>query len=199
MPRARNSFVHGVVGASIVLSMAAVDVGPALAADTGNGVPATDTSVRYQVRKGDSLSAIARRNGVTVGALTAANHLTNPHLIVVGQWLVIPRALAPGAEPASAPVARATLVPTAAPAAAPAESPLVYVLHGGDSLERGRSAVQGHRRGPRRGERHPQPEPCAHRPQADDPGAGGPGGAAGRARGRPGRARDDRATHSSPP
>ncbi len=134
MPRARNSFVHGVVGASIVLSMAAVDVGPALAADTGNGVPATDTSVRYQVRKGDSLSSIARRNGVTVGALTTANHLTNPHLILVGQWLVIPGALAPGAEPAAAPIARATLVPTATPAAAPAGSPLVYVLHAGDSL-----------------------------------------------------------------
>ena len=57
MPRARTALVHGVVGASIVLSMAAVDVGPALAADTGNGVPATDTSVRYQVRRGDSLSS----------------------------------------------------------------------------------------------------------------------------------------------
>jgi LysM repeat protein len=134
MPRARKSFVHGVVGASIVLSMAAVDVGPVLAADTGTGVPATDTSVRYQVRKGDSLSAIARRNGVTVGALTAANHLTNPHLIVVGQWLVIPGALAPGAPPAAMPVAPATLVPAATPAAAAAGSALVYVLHAGDSL-----------------------------------------------------------------
>ena len=86
MPRARNSFVRGVVGASIALSMAAVDVGPALATDTGTGVPATDTSVRYQVRKGDSLTAIARRNGVTVSALAAANHLTNLRLIVVGQW-----------------------------------------------------------------------------------------------------------------
>ena len=135
MPRARTSFVHGVVGASIVLSMAAVDVGPALAADAGTGVPVTDTSVRYQVRKGDSLSSIARRNGVTVGALTTANHLTNPHLILVGQWLVIPGAAASGAEPAAAPIARATLAPTATPAAAtPAASPLVYVLHAGDSL-----------------------------------------------------------------
>jgi N-acetylmuramoyl-L-alanine amidase len=134
MPRARKSFVHGVVGASIVLSMAAVDVGPVLAAGTGTAVPATDTSVRYQVRKGDSLSAIARRNGVTVGALTAANHLTNPHLIVVGQWLVIPGALAPGAPPAATPVAPATLVPAATPAAAAAGSALVYVLHAGDSL-----------------------------------------------------------------
>ena len=134
MPRARKSFVYGVVGASIVLSMAAVDVGPVLAAGTGTAVPATDTSVRYQVRKGDSLSAIARRNGVTVGALTAANHLTNPHLIVVGQWLVIPGALAPAAPPAATPVAPATLVPAATPAAAAAGSALVYVLHAGDSL-----------------------------------------------------------------
>ena len=134
MPRARNSFVRSVVGASIALSMAAVDVGPALAADTGNGVPATDTSVRYQVRRGDSLSSIARRNGVTVGALAAANHITNLHLIVVGQWLVIPGALAPSVAPAAAPVAAAMLVPTATPAGAPAGSPLVYVLRAGDSL-----------------------------------------------------------------
>ena len=134
MPRARNPFVRGVVGASIALSMAAVDVGPALAADTGTGVPATDTSVRYQVRKGDSLSSIARRNGVTVSALAAANHLTNLHFIVVGQWLVIPGTLATGAVPAAAPVPAATLIPTATPAAAPAGSPLVYVLRAGDSL-----------------------------------------------------------------
>ena len=126
MPRARSSFVHGVVGASIVLSMAAVDVGPALAADTGTGVPATDTSVRYQVRKGDSLSSIARRNGVTVGALAGANHLTNVHLIFVGQWLVIPGTVAPAASP--------VVLPTATPTAAPSGSPLVYVLRSGDSL-----------------------------------------------------------------
>jgi LysM repeat protein len=135
MPRARNSFVRGVVGASIALSMAAVDVGPALATDTGTGVPATDTSVRYQVRKGDSLTAIARRNGVTVSALAAANHLTNLRLIVVGQWLVIPGTVATGAAPpAAAPVVGAVLVPSATPAAAPAGSPLVYVLRAGDSL-----------------------------------------------------------------
>ena len=127
MPRARTALVHGVVGASIVLSMAAVDVGPALAADTGNGVPATDTSVRYQVRRGDSLSSIARRNGVTVGALTTANHLTNPHLILVGQWLVIPGALAP---PAAVP----SVIATPTPAIAPADSPFVYSLRAGDSL-----------------------------------------------------------------
>ena len=192
MPRARNSFVHGVVGASIVLSMAAVDVGPALAADTGNGVPATDTSVRYQVRKGDSLSAIARRNGVTVGALTAANHLTNPHLIVVGQWLVIPRALAPGAEPASAPVARATLVPTAAPADAPAESPLVYVLHGGDSLSAvaRRFKVTVAALVAANGIRNPNRVPVGLK--LTIPGQAAPAAPTGRARGRPGRAHDDR-------
>ena len=69
-----------------------------------------------------------------MGALTTANHLTNPHLILVGQWLVIPGAQASGAEPAAAPIARATLAPAATPAAAPAGSPLVYVLHVGDSL-----------------------------------------------------------------
>ena len=159
-----------VIGVSIVLSMAAVDVGPALAADApAPVVPATDTSVRYQVSKGDSLSSIARRNGVTVGALTTANHLTNPHLIVVGQWLVIPGAARrPPAAPTSHP-ARSRPRPLLA---APAGSPLVYVLRRGRQPQRGRPQVQGHRRGHRRGERHPQPEPGARRPQAHDPGAG---------------------------
>jgi LysM repeat protein len=130
MPRARIvSLVYGVVGASIVLSMAAVEAAPALAADTTTDVPAADTTVRYQVRKGDSLSSIARRNGVTVSSLAAANSIGNVHLILVGQWLVIPGAATPSADPI-VPV----VVPAATPAPAAVGSPLVYVLHAGDSL-----------------------------------------------------------------
>jgi len=44
----------------------------------------------YVAQAGDSLSTIAARFGVTVQALMAANGLTNPNLVNVGQVLVIP-------------------------------------------------------------------------------------------------------------
>lgn len=43
----------------------------------------------YTVRRGDSLSAVAARAGVSVADLVAANHLRDPNLILVGQVLVI--------------------------------------------------------------------------------------------------------------
>lgn len=50
----------------------------------------------YVVQSGDTLSAIAQRFGVTVDVLVAANDITNPALIVVGQKLTVP---APGPAP----------------------------------------------------------------------------------------------------
>jgi len=47
-------------------------------------------SVDYTVKPGDTLGAIARDNGVSVSDLAAANHISNPNLIRVGQTLVIP-------------------------------------------------------------------------------------------------------------
>lgn len=44
----------------------------------------------YVVRRGDSLSAIARRYGTTVETLSYANQLAAPDLLVPGQALVIP-------------------------------------------------------------------------------------------------------------
>lgn len=48
-------------------------------------------STTYTVQAGDTLSAIARRFGTTVEAIVAANNLTDPDLIQVGQELVIPQ------------------------------------------------------------------------------------------------------------
>ncbi|WP_328611790.1 LysM peptidoglycan-binding domain-containing protein [Amycolatopsis sp. NBC_00345] len=45
---------------------------------------------RYQIRPGDTLSAIAARNGTTVGALAARNSIANPNRIYAGQWLDLP-------------------------------------------------------------------------------------------------------------
>ena len=48
------------------------------------------SSVTYTVKPGDTLYAIAVKNGTTVQAISAANNITNPNLIQVGQVLVIP-------------------------------------------------------------------------------------------------------------
>ncbi|SHE88255.1 LysM peptidoglycan-binding domain-containing protein [Alkalibacter saccharofermentans] len=52
--------------------------------------PQPGTQVRYTVKAGDTLSAIARRYGVTVTQLANANNITNVNLIRVGQVLIIP-------------------------------------------------------------------------------------------------------------
>lgn len=44
----------------------------------------------YIVRKGDTLSAIARSYNVTVAELASANGIRNPNFIQVGQTLRIP-------------------------------------------------------------------------------------------------------------
>ena len=52
-------------------------------------IPASDED-GYVVQPGDTLSSIARRHKVSLGALERANHLSNRDHIEVGQRLVIP-------------------------------------------------------------------------------------------------------------
>ncbi len=52
--------------------------------------PPTGQPFRYYVQPGDTLSRIARRYGVTLHALIAANNLYNPNHIYTGQALIIP-------------------------------------------------------------------------------------------------------------
>lgn len=47
-------------------------------------------SMDYSVKRGDTLTSIAARYGVSVSAILEANDITNPDLIRVGQQLVIP-------------------------------------------------------------------------------------------------------------
>ena len=44
----------------------------------------------YRVREGDTLATIARKHGSSISAIAAANDITNPNRIVIGQRLVIP-------------------------------------------------------------------------------------------------------------
>jgi len=60
--------------------------------DTGGAVsvPPAAASITYTVRRGDTLSRIARQFGTTVGALAQLNGIANPSAIYVGQVLRIP-------------------------------------------------------------------------------------------------------------
>jgi murein DD-endopeptidase MepM/ murein hydrolase activator NlpD len=49
-----------------------------------------ESTVVHVVRSGDTLYAIAQRYGTTVEAIVQVNRITNPHLIQVGQRLIIP-------------------------------------------------------------------------------------------------------------
>ncbi len=53
--------------------------------DTGNPTDRT-----YTVRAGDSLSAIAALFGISQSALAAANGISDPNLVTVGQTLIVP-------------------------------------------------------------------------------------------------------------
>jgi len=50
----------------------------------------TAPSTNYQVKRGDTLGAIARQFGVPIDAIVAANHLTSQDQLAQGQVLVIP-------------------------------------------------------------------------------------------------------------
>lgn len=60
-------------------------VAPTAAAPSG-----TVPGQKYVVKEGDTLADIANSFGVTVADLIAANNLTNPDVIIVGQELIIP-------------------------------------------------------------------------------------------------------------
>jgi LysM repeat protein len=52
--------------------------------------PSVPSGGSYRVRAGDTLAAIARRHGVSLARIIAANPRINPNLIFVGQVIVIP-------------------------------------------------------------------------------------------------------------
>lgn len=70
--------------------------GPTLASAAGPETPASPApSSVHEVKQGDTLGALAKRYGVTVAAIVAANRLPGPGILLkLGQRLVIPRAAA---------------------------------------------------------------------------------------------------------
>lgn len=72
--------------------------------------PRTDWTATYAIQRGDTLFNIARQFGLTLAELQAANCITNPDIISVGQVLHVPRPLA-----TDTPTATATIASTPTP------------------------------------------------------------------------------------
>lgn len=73
------------------------------AAPAAPAAPANSGTVTHVVQRGEYLTSIGRRYGVTAAAIAQSNGLTNPNLVYVGQRLIIPAAgSAPQAAPAPA-------------------------------------------------------------------------------------------------
>ena len=106
----------------LLLAMLSIAASPVAAA------PPPQSDEVYVVQQGDTLYAIARRFDVTAAAITAANNLSNPNLIFVGQRLVIP-GVALEVEPAI--VTEDDKEESAEP---PSAVPEVYVVQPGDTL-----------------------------------------------------------------
>jgi len=105
---------------------------------------APKSTASYKVASGDSLSKIARNNGVSLNALMAANKGINPNQLRIGQSIHLPSSAAvtkKSTTPAkAAPTAKAEILPAPIPAATHAEVPKAvvntkdYVVKKGDTL-----------------------------------------------------------------
>jgi LysM repeat protein len=81
-------------------------------------IPSPTPAGLYVVQPGDTLGALAQDFGSTVEEIMAANGITDPNAIQVGQTLIIPSLVdrpLPTAEPISPTVPTATPVPTETP------------------------------------------------------------------------------------
>ena len=114
-------------GQVLIIPTTSVAVQPAAPA-----APAAVSGVHI-VAPGETLSMIARRYGVTLSALLAANNIPNPNRLLVGQRVLIPGAAA--SAPAAANPPAAVNPPAAAPET-PAAQVRTHVVKRGEGLAR---------------------------------------------------------------
>jgi len=116
--------VAGIAAANALENPSYIRVGQVLSIPSRAAAPATVRAVvpaaSYTVVQGDTVGRIATKYGTTVAALAAANGLTNPSFIRIGQVLKLPGSAA----------APALVAAPAAPAAA------TYQVAAGDTLGR---------------------------------------------------------------
>lgn len=91
--------------------------------------PQIDRVFRYEVQRGDTLNAIARRYGLTVKDIIEANNIADPDRLFPGQKLVIPGYQMPRAAPPE----EAFAEPTPRPRPGPDEF-FVHTVDVGDTL-----------------------------------------------------------------
>jgi membrane-bound lytic murein transglycosylase D len=85
----------------------------------------------HNIKKGETLSVIARKYGVSVNDLTQANKISTKTTLRIGQELMIPIS---GARPTATAVASAAEKPAAAKPAASKPPATVYLVKRGDTL-----------------------------------------------------------------
>jgi LysM repeat protein len=102
------------VGQRLIIPGTGEVVPTAVPQPAASAVPVTGDT--YVVQSGDTLYKIAAKLKVDASALIAANQLTNPNLLYVGQRLIIPGGVPPTAVPTA-------VLPTATPVPATATSP----------------------------------------------------------------------------
>ncbi len=100
---------------SVAEAAARLAAATAPAATTPSGTGAPPALGAYTVRPGDTLSALAGRSGVSIGAMAAMNGLDPAAPLLAGTAIKLPTGSPVAAEPSSA--------PTTTPRAAPVPSP----------------------------------------------------------------------------
>ncbi|GAB4269415.1 MAG: hypothetical protein Kow0080_13000 [Candidatus Promineifilaceae bacterium] len=59
--------------------------------EDGTALPTAVNTITHIVQPGETITQIANQYGITVDDITAANNLTNPNQVQVGQQLLIPQ------------------------------------------------------------------------------------------------------------
>ncbi len=104
---------------------------PASARPSGTATSAVGSVGRYTIQKGDTISRIASRFGVSTQALLSANGLGWSSIIYPGQTLSVPGAVAPALNAQT--VSAVTPIAAAAPST-PASGGASYVIKTGDTI-----------------------------------------------------------------